>query len=444
MPVEAAPPRSPGSIERRRRQSSRRCCERTLSSAHFRSTGNPYGLALAASLVRPACSRSAPGCLWRQLGNEARAARRRRRRDLAGARAAGRRRARSSRSASGKARCWSSISGRPGACRAARRCREFVKRAGANSAPRGCNLSVSPSISADKVRQFADETRAQLSGADRRLRRDRAVQDARQPAQGAALHASSSIARDGSSTRSSGRSKPQNFSQSSANCSERQLTSAQSPLGVLRRRRRPASPPEASSGTPQRLRMAFRGSRSRSSAVNRRRARARTPLDSRRRSRQTPPFGTLTAICAGDDRRFAKIGTAMESTMTASLRRLTDDAMDLRKLKTLIELVESSGIAELEIQEGEERVRITRARRRPAPTATVAAAAADAARAGRAAGRVARAGSRAGGAGRAGGPRGQEPDGRHVLPRGLAGREAVRRGRRHGRRRATRSASSRR
>ena len=35
--------------------------------------------------------------------------------------------------------------------------------------------------------------------------------------------------------------------------------------------------------------------------------------------------------------------------------------MDLRKLKTLIELVESSGIAELEIQEGEERVRITRA-----------------------------------------------------------------------------------
>jgi acetyl-CoA carboxylase biotin carboxyl carrier protein len=34
--------------------------------------------------------------------------------------------------------------------------------------------------------------------------------------------------------------------------------------------------------------------------------------------------------------------------------------MDLRKLKTLIELVESSGVAELEIQEGEERVRITR------------------------------------------------------------------------------------
>src|SRR4029453_12879656 len=35
--------------------------------------------------------------------------------------------------------------------------------------------------------------------------------------------------------------------------------------------------------------------------------------------------------------------------------------MELRKLKTLIEARETSGIAELEIQEGEERVRITRA-----------------------------------------------------------------------------------
>ena len=40
--------------------------------------------------------------------------------------------------------------------------------------------------------------------------------------------------------------------------------------------------------------------------------------------------------------------------------------MDLRKLKTLIELVESSGIAELEISEGEERVRITRSLPTPA------------------------------------------------------------------------------
>ncbi len=34
--------------------------------------------------------------------------------------------------------------------------------------------------------------------------------------------------------------------------------------------------------------------------------------------------------------------------------------MDLRKLKTLIELVESSGIAELEVTEGEEKVRIVK------------------------------------------------------------------------------------
>ena len=52
--------------------------------------------------------------------------------------------------------------------------------------------------------------------------------------------------------------------------------------------------------------------------------------------------------------------------------------MDLRKLKTLIELVESSGIGELEIQEGEERVRITRAPVHggaPATTGTIYAAA---------------------------------------------------------------------
>ena len=50
--------------------------------------------------------------------------------------------------------------------------------------------------------------------------------------------------------------------------------------------------------------------------------------------------------------------------------------MDLRKLKTLIELVETSGIAELEIQEGEERVRITRASAQPVPTVVLPAAAA--------------------------------------------------------------------
>jgi acetyl-CoA carboxylase biotin carboxyl carrier protein len=49
--------------------------------------------------------------------------------------------------------------------------------------------------------------------------------------------------------------------------------------------------------------------------------------------------------------------------------------MDLRKLKTLIELVESSGVAELEIQEGEERVRITRVFAHAGPTAGAAPAA---------------------------------------------------------------------
>ncbi len=59
--------------------------------------------------------------------------------------------------------------------------------------------------------------------------------------------------------------------------------------------------------------------------------------------------------------------------------------MDLRKLKTLIELVESSGIAELEISEGEERVRITRTAASamqayaPAPQQTIIAAAPQAA-----------------------------------------------------------------
>lgn len=43
--------------------------------------------------------------------------------------------------------------------------------------------------------------------------------------------------------------------------------------------------------------------------------------------------------------------------------------MDLRKLKSLIELFESSDIGELEIAEGEERVRITRATAAAVPSA---------------------------------------------------------------------------
>ena len=43
--------------------------------------------------------------------------------------------------------------------------------------------------------------------------------------------------------------------------------------------------------------------------------------------------------------------------------------MDLRKLKKLIDLVEESGIAEIEVTEGEEKVRITRSVAAPAAPA---------------------------------------------------------------------------
>ncbi|MGF1762585.1 acetyl-CoA carboxylase biotin carboxyl carrier protein [Aliivibrio kagoshimensis] len=46
--------------------------------------------------------------------------------------------------------------------------------------------------------------------------------------------------------------------------------------------------------------------------------------------------------------------------------------MDIRKIKKLIELVEESGITELEISEGEESVRISRASAIAAPIAQVA------------------------------------------------------------------------
>ncbi len=66
--------------------------------------------------------------------------------------------------------------------------------------------------------------------------------------------------------------------------------------------------------------------------------------------------------------------------------------MDLRKLKKLIDLVEESGIAELEVTEGEERVRITRVTANnqmiyahPAPTQVQVPAAAPTAAAGTAA-----------------------------------------------------------
>ncbi len=52
--------------------------------------------------------------------------------------------------------------------------------------------------------------------------------------------------------------------------------------------------------------------------------------------------------------------------------------MDIRKVKKLIELLEESGIAELEINEGEESVRISRYSSTPAPVSYAAAPAAPA------------------------------------------------------------------
>lgn len=43
--------------------------------------------------------------------------------------------------------------------------------------------------------------------------------------------------------------------------------------------------------------------------------------------------------------------------------------MDIRKIKKLIEIIEESGIAELEIKEGEESIRINRYSGHPAPSA---------------------------------------------------------------------------
>ena len=43
--------------------------------------------------------------------------------------------------------------------------------------------------------------------------------------------------------------------------------------------------------------------------------------------------------------------------------------MDIRKIKTLIEVLEQSGIAEIEIHEGEESLRISRASQTVAPQA---------------------------------------------------------------------------
>ena len=107
--------------------------------------------------------------------------------------------------------------------------------------------------------------------------------------------------------------------------------------------------------------------------------------------------------------------------------------MDIRKIKKLIELLEESGIAEIEIKEGEEAVRISRMPtgahasrclrtpcRMPAPPMHAAAAAAASAAPPRPR-RRAPAPERA---------RGHRADGRHLLLGALARREGVRRDRR--------------
>ena len=88
--------------------------------------------------------------------------------------------------------------------------------------------------------------------------------------------------------------------------------------------------------------------------------------------------------------------------------------MDLRKLKTLIDLVAESGIAELEITEGEGKVRIVKFSQTLQPVAY------HQPEAGVAAAPVAAPAPplprRRAGAGRDPGPCGQGADGRHVLP----------------------------
>ena len=107
--------------------------------------------------------------------------------------------------------------------------------------------------------------------------------------------------------------------------------------------------------------------------------------------------------------------------------------MDLRKLKTLIDLVAESGIAELEITEGEGKVRIVKFSQTLQPVAYHQPEAGVAAAPVAALPPLPR---RRAGAGRDPGPCGQGADGRHVLPLAEPGRRAFHRRRpeRQGRR----------
>src|SRR6201999_3039319 len=103
--------------------------------------------------------------------------------------------------------------------------------------------------------------------------------------------------------------------------------------------------------------------------------------------------------------------------------------MDLRKLKTLIDLVSESGISELEVTEGEGKVRIVKNAppvyvQQPAAQYAPQYAAAPPAHPG---GAIEGAAARAGDAARrcAARPCRDLADGRHVLPRAVAGRRSV-------------------
>ena len=88
--------------------------------------------------------------------------------------------------------------------------------------------------------------------------------------------------------------------------------------------------------------------------------------------------------------------------------------MDLRKIKTLIELVEQSGISELEVREGEESVRINRhSPQPPAPVQYVAAPAPAAA--------AAPAGAPAAAAAAAAPVAAAKPDNRHIVRAPMVG-----------------------
>jgi 3-dehydroquinate dehydratase-2 len=163
------------------------------------------------------------------------------------------------------------------------------------------------------------------------------------------------------------------------------------------------------------------------------------------------PFGTTrTSRTWRPESSPAWVPMVYELALDAALRSIeprlaAGSPMDLRKLKKLIDLVQESGIGEIEITEGEEKVRISR----QAPASP------DDDGAARDAGLCARHGSprtcrgrsrgaRGRGAGAAERPQPQVPHGRDLLSRAFAGSAAFRRSGASRCRRARRCASSRR